>query len=74
MVAVDDYRCFLTGLLDRISTEDWRVRGKYGPLYCLVPHFGATRILNRIPSIHRQLLKVMGDRNVAPHVSQTETL
>ena len=28
--------------------------------------------LTWMPNIHQQLLKVMGDRNVAPHVSQTD--
>jgi hypothetical protein len=67
ILSSDDYQCFLSSLLDKISTEDWRVRGKYGPLCCLLPYFGATQILVRMPNIHQQLLKVMGDRNVAPH-------
>ncbi|XP_062515689.1 tRNA (32-2'-O)-methyltransferase regulator THADA-like isoform X2 [Corticium candelabrum] len=67
ILSLDEYRNFLSGLLDRVSAEDWRVRGKYGPLYCLVPHFGATQILSQMPTIYQQLLKIMDDRNVAPH-------
>lgn len=44
------------------------VRGKYGPMCCLVDVLGARAMLEIWPSIPENIMIVMADQTVVPHV------
>lgn len=44
------------------------VRGKYGPMCCLVDVLGARAMLEIRPSIPEDIMIVMTDQTVVPHV------
>ena len=60
---------FLKDLAESLIKVDWHMRGKYGPLCSVASAVGARCMLGWYPDIPREILRIVGDRAVAPHVS-----
>ena len=61
---------FLKKLAESLVKVDWHVRGKYGPLCCVAAAVGARCMLGWYPDIPQDILRIVGDRAVAPYVSR----
>ncbi len=59
---------FVTDLSRKLCEINMFVRGKYGPLCCLVDVLGARAMLKIHPSIPEDIMFVMTDQTVVPHV------
>ena len=60
---------FVADLSRKLCEINVFVRGKYGPLCCLVDVLGAQAMLEIHPRIPENLMAVMTDQTVVPHVS-----
>lgn len=69
-IFIVDPRCdqFLVDLSKKLCEINVFVRGKYGPLCCLVDVLGAQAMLEIHPRIAEDLMFVMSDQNIVPHV------
>ncbi|XP_031550253.1 thyroid adenoma-associated protein homolog [Actinia tenebrosa] len=63
--SADDFLKNLTGKLIEVG---WHSRGIYGPLCCLTSAVGAKTMLGWYPCIPVQVINVLKDRIIAPHV------
>lgn len=59
---------FVRDLSRKLCEINMFVRGKYGPLCCLVNVLGAQAMLKIHPSIPEDLMSLMTDQTVVPHV------
>jgi hypothetical protein len=59
---------FVADLSKKLCEINMFVRGKYGPLCCLVDVLGAQAMLEIHPSIPEDIMFVMTDQTVVPHV------
>ena len=60
---------FVADLSRKLCKINMFVRGKYGPLCCLVNVIGARAMLEIHPRIPEDIMLVMTDQTVVPHVS-----
>ena len=59
---------FVEDLSRKLCEINMFVRGKYGPMCCLVDVLGASAMLEIRPSIPEDIMIVMTDQTVVPHV------
>ncbi|KAM9382784.1 tRNA (32-2'-O)-methyltransferase regulator THADA [Phaethornis superciliosus] len=60
---------FFAGLVKRLLSLEWHVKGKYSSLGCLVECVGTENILQLDRTIPVQVLDVMNDQSLAPYAS-----
>lgn len=65
---------FIADLLKKLCEVNMFVRGKYGPLCCLLDVVGAQAMLEIHPSIPEDVMTVMSDQTVVPHVRNANLL
>ncbi|XP_028408527.1 thyroid adenoma-associated protein homolog [Dendronephthya gigantea] len=61
---------FIADLSKKLCEVNMFVRGKYGPLCCLLDVVGAQAMLEIHPSIPKDVMTVMSDQTVVPHAME----
>ena len=59
---------FLLSVVQSLLGLDWHVKGKYGPLCCMVDHVGVSKLLQLCPNITQQLLMAIREQPLACYV------